>query len=94
MEQVLEDYQGENKNKIEVMVFDLALNLFFCLIRIYERQGIVTIRQMRTQSLRKIRQTKNHNKNLKIFYQIYQIFSEVFQMIGKCLYSLGKKTVN
>ncbi len=36
-------YTKENKRKIEVMNFDLALNLFFCLMKIYESQNIKTI---------------------------------------------------
>lgn len=49
---------------------------------------------MKTEALRKVRLTKSYNKKFKMFYQIYKILSEGFKSIARCLYNLGKKTVN
>lgn len=57
------------------MNFDLALNLFYGLIRIYEKSGNLKIKRLRTDALRKAKLTKAYNKKFKMLYQIYRILS-------------------
>ena len=74
------------------MNFDLALNLFFCLIRIYEKEENLVIKRLRTNTLQKIRLVKNYNKKFKMFYQIYRILADFFGWIGRAFYRCGRKT--
>lgn len=74
------------------MNFDLALSLFFCLIKIYEKEENTIIKKLRTDTLQKIRLIKTYNKKFKMFYQMYRILKDLFAWVARKVYRCCRKT--
>lgn len=62
-----------NKSSLAVKSFDLALHLFYAIIKIYEKQSNGTIKKIKAEQLQEVRLIKSYNKRFKMFYQIYRL---------------------
>lgn len=76
------------------MNFDLALSLYFCILKIYEMEENNTLKRMKTDALREMRLVKSYNKKFKMFYQMYRILSDIFGTIARFGVRCCKKTTN
>lgn len=74
-----------------MMFFDLALSLFYCLVKIYERKENNSIRKLQTENLNEKRLAKTYLRRFKMLYQIYRLIVDLFRWILRKLYQCCRK---
>lgn len=93
-DKIIVSYSKKNKGSLAVKSFDLALHLFYAIIKIYEKQNNMAVKKIKAQQLQEIRLIKSYNKRFKMFYQIYRLAAEVFIWLGNLVYKCCHQTAN